>query len=339
MKIQRLHSYLVHPAKALAEKPEVRGTVVQSNSSLFPMLQRLFDGAARECRHAIAFVPDTPGVQKNECLEDIANYSKQKTLAAGRKVAERLQRVTTLRSGMGLLFLITGQEGGTQKTVVSRFPAEQGVLAEEKGNSLTVEFLEKVFMKSATSYKAATFSGATPLHDYWKGHAVDKQINNAESAISEYWIRDFLCADFLTPGELGTRRFASAMRDAISRTPNVATKIELSAACQLLKSFDRRVMSAKELLNQLGLSPEAQQAVKGNFSKGRLFEEQFRFVATESAKLLAFKTVELDNGGMLSALSDQFDRVFEQQQLKTKNAIRFTTEGVVVAERFRKGRV
>lgn len=339
MKIQRLHSYLVHPAKALTEKPAVRGTAVQPNSSLFPMLQRLFDGADRECRHAIAFVPDTPGVQKNECLEDIARYCQQKTLAAGRKVAERLQKVTTLRSGMGLLFLITGQENGKQKTVVSRFPAEQGVLAEEKGNSLTVEFLEKVFMKSATSYKAATFSGAAPPLDYWKGHAVDKQINNPESTISEYWIRDFLCADFLTPGELGTRRFASAMREAISKTPNVTTKAELSAACLLLNSFDRRVMSAKELLNQLGLSAVAQEAVKAKFSKGRLFDEQFRFVANESAKLLAFKTVELDNGGMLSALSDQFDRVFEQKRIANKNAIRFTTEGVVVAERFRKGKV
>ena len=53
-------------------------------------------------------------------------------------VAERLQSVTTGRSGLGLLFLINGREGGTQKTVVSRFPAEQGVLAEEKGNSLTM---------------------------------------------------------------------------------------------------------------------------------------------------------------------------------------------------------
>jgi putative GTP pyrophosphokinase len=61
---------------------------------------------------------------------------------------------TTHRSGLGLLFLVTGEDDGETKIVVSRFPADSGVLAEEKGKGLTVEFLERIFMKGAKSYKA-----------------------------------------------------------------------------------------------------------------------------------------------------------------------------------------
>ena len=53
-------------------------------------------------------------------------------------------------------------------SVMSRFPADSGILAEQTAKTLNVQFLEKIFMKSATSYKSAVYTGASPS-DFWEG--------------------------------------------------------------------------------------------------------------------------------------------------------------------------
>src|SRR5947199_10257522 len=109
--------------------------------------------------------------------------------------------------------MLNGEKKGETRVVISRFPADSGILAEEKEKGLSVEFLERIFMKSATSYKAAVYSGRSHDKDFWKGKAVDKQINSADSFISDYWIRDFLRSDFLTAGKAGKRPFGIAARE------------------------------------------------------------------------------------------------------------------------------
>jgi hypothetical protein len=57
----------------------------------------------------------------------------------------------------------------------------------------------------------------------------------------------------------------------------------------------------------------------------------------ELAKFIAFKTVELDNGGLLTASTDNFDAVFVRQVVdSSKDRVRFSTEGTVIDQRLRK---
>jgi hypothetical protein len=340
MPIDYAHSFLVHAGKGLIKPPVPRGTAVDKTATtLFAMLEHLFTHAERECRHAVAFQSSEPSKQVNDCLDDILDYALTPSLPSGRKLAQRLQRVTLNQSGLGLLFLLAGTDRGIPRLVISRFPAQEGILAEEGASTLTVTFLEKIFMKSSTSYKAATFAGKSPKTDFWKGRSVDKQLNDPDSTISNYWIRDFLQADFLTPGELGSRRFAQAVRKAISGTKDLALKDELSAACKLIPSFDKKAVSAGDIVRQLGISIGGQDAIKSHFPKERLFEEPFRFVAREANLLLAFKTIELNNGGLMTALADEFDSIFERHRVQHKdNVYRFSTEGTVIDQRFRKSK-
>ena len=148
MEIDSIHSFLVHPGKNLEEPPEISGTVVDKAGRLFDMLKRVFDTAEEECQHDIAFSADEEGKQHNECRTSILNYVKKGDLTHGRHLAKRLQIVTTNRSGLGLLFLMMGKHKGVTKIVVSRFPADSGILAEEKERGLSVEFLERIFMKA-----------------------------------------------------------------------------------------------------------------------------------------------------------------------------------------------
>ena len=162
MELKTIHCFLVHASKREETQPSIGGTAVPKRGRMFDMLKEIFDRAETDCPTDISFMHDSDGNAKNECRDLLLAYVKSHKVDDGRKVALRLQGVTTQKSGMGLLFLMLGQEAGKTRLVLSRFPADQGISAEERKDSLNLEFLEKVFMKSATAYKAAVFSGVRP---------------------------------------------------------------------------------------------------------------------------------------------------------------------------------
>jgi hypothetical protein len=338
MEIASIHSFLVHPGKHDENPHDINGASVPMSGLLFDMLKRVFDKAEEECQHNIAFLPGDDGKQINECRDGLLAYIKSCDLTHGREIAKRLQSVTTHRSRLGLLFLMTGQNKGETKIVLSRFPADSGILAEEKEKGLTVEFLERIFMKSATSYKAAVYSGRSVAKDFWRGQAVDKQINSSESYISDYWIKDFLRSDFLTPGEAGTRRLAIAVRDAMNRSTDTHVKEDIAALHHLMAGMPKRVVNAKGILDQFHVSPATQEEIKKHFPRAKLFDENFQFVPTEFLKHVSLQTVELDNGGLLTAATERFNDIFKRESVDASDDIvRFSTQGKIVDQRFRKG--
>jgi hypothetical protein len=120
------------------------------------MLAELFERAPVECDIDIVFRPDEQGRQRNGSRNLLEAYLRSPSVPAGRSVAEALQRVTTHRSGLGLLFLLAGTDDRRRHVlVISRFPADEGVVAQEDAARLDVEFVERVFMKNAKAYKSA----------------------------------------------------------------------------------------------------------------------------------------------------------------------------------------
>jgi transposase len=160
----------------------------------------------------------TNGMQQNACRDLICAHIDNTTLPNGRVIAERLQVNTDRRAGLGLLFLITGKEGREYKIVISRFPTDSAILVEENPKSLDVEFLERVFMKNKTSYKAVLYRHSSLRAGFWEGKAIDKQTNpTGESA--DYWIADFLLSDFsVTPkqGTVSRQRFETPQKTRTS---------------------------------------------------------------------------------------------------------------------------
>jgi hypothetical protein len=177
--VSHIHAYLVYPGKGVTEPRRFSGTKVQLAGTLFNLLNDVYTKSDRECDTDISFNQSADGRQDNPCRSLITSYLARSTIASGKGIAQRLESVTTHRSGLGLLFLISGNEGLEHKIVISRFPADSAILAEEKRQTLTVEFLERVFMKSATAYKAAAYHHASLQDGFWKGKAVDRSRSTA----------------------------------------------------------------------------------------------------------------------------------------------------------------
>lgn len=338
MALERVHSFLVHAGKGLDAPPEIGGTEVPRKGRLGDMLAATFDRAPRECEIDIVFQKDASGKQHNACRDDLVRYAAKSTIANGRKVAHRLQAVTTHRPGLGLLFLMVGTEGSAKRLVLSRFPADQGIIAEEHQAQLSVEFIERVFMKSATAYKSALYQSASLDGGFWDGRVVDRQISGPRE-VSDYWIRQFLQSDLRTTGAAGTKRIAVALATATRSATTLNVKSELIAAAELLRGRDQQVATGRQLVESLGLSDESISALEQQLPRPDLMDEAFQFDRQEFEKHVVYRWVELDNGGMVAAEDQSFDKVFDEQVVDPEaGVVRFATQGRVVDERLRKSK-
>jgi hypothetical protein len=337
--VESINTYLVHAGKASDEPPRIGGTTVELEGKLFQMLEEIYSRSNKECDIEICFNHRSDGTPQNPCRDLIADYLGDPTVPRGRLIAERLEKVTTHRSGLGLLFLITGKEGLDHKVVISRFPTDTAILAEEDKRALSVEFLERVFMKRATAYKAAAYQDSSLKHGLWLGRAIDKQLNGQATQLSNYWIAEFLDSDFRTTAAAGTRRLAIALRNAAKKTSDVTVKTEIAAAVTLSGRFKGRRLSIREFNEHSGLSKAAKEAIAREVKSQRLIEEKFQFEPTEFSNQVAYSSVELDSGGTLTAETFEFDKVFHRELIDAKkDKVRFSTEGKVISEKLGKSR-
>jgi hypothetical protein len=336
MKPSKILSYLVPPGKGQEEPEEVSGAIVPLSGNLFTMLSGVFEKSDAECKVPIRFI--TGGTQQNDVRNEICGLLNSPTLAKGRKLAGRLRDVSTGRSGLGLLFFLIGQDGPTHKIVISRFPADQGVLAERKKGSLQVAFVEQIFMKSAKTYKAALYKAKSIDSAFWDGHVVDRQIAASQDQVAHYWIREFLQSDFMTTSKAGSKRLATALKEASKAADTLQTKQEIMAAMALTRNFYGKTVSIRDLSTRLNLSAPARKAIEGQFDNDALLTDTFVLDSEEFQRHAAFAMVELDQGAMLTAPADRFDKCFTREQVAgsgDEQRFRFTTEGHIIDERLK----
>jgi hypothetical protein len=326
----------VHPRKGSAAASQANGTTVTLNGRLFDLINNIYVKSDQECDIGITFAPAPDGKQQNDCRDLIRDYLRNPTLSSGRAIADRLEQHTDRRSGLGLLFLIAGKEGSNHKLVISRFPTDTAIYVDENARALTVEFLERVFMKNRASYKAVAYRDGSLQAGFWTGSAIDKQLNSPAGELSNYWIVDFLASEFTVTPAAGTRRLAIALRDAV-KNADLDIKQEIIAAATLATGLAGQRLNINDFGDRFRLSEGAKAAIADRLKTPRMGQERFEFDLTEFRSFVAFKSVELSNGGTLTAPSSNFDDVFRKEFVdEEQRQVRFTTEGRVVNEKLKR---
>jgi hypothetical protein len=163
---------------------------------------------------------------------------------------------------------------------------------------------------------------------------VDKQIN--ESALSNYWVKDFLQSEFRTTAKAGSRRLAQAVRASYADADG-EIKQELLSMCNLAKTLNGKQTSAAKILKQLALSDAATALVKKHIGPQHLFSDGFSFQYAEFEEQTGYRQVVLDNGAGMSAIAPAFTKVFEQID-QDDGKIEFRTTGKVMNDQVRKTR-
>ena len=333
MKILRIFSSLVPPGKhGDLDAPEpIRGTEVALQGNLFRMLADVYVKSDEECNIPIRFLMTEDGTQQNEVRTALVELIQHPSLDGANMLGARLRDVTNVKSGMGLLFFVLGSPEDN-KVVISRFPADQGILAEAHETTLDVEFVERIFMKNQATYKAAVYRGKSFKSDFWDGMVVDHQALIGHSA--SYWIRDFLRSDFKTTAQAGSMRLAIALREASKAAPSLATKRQIISAMTLAPGLENRTVVPRELFDRFGFSDETKETVSAKFPNKATLDAAFALDTEEFRRHAKFRSVELDTGAILTAPAERFDEAFERKTLNHEDGlVRFTATGHVMDEK------
>lgn len=339
MKITKILSFLSYPSKHQDEQPEIGGSIIAKNGRLFEMLKEIFEKSHTECNIPICFTHSEDGKQSNEFRDLLIEIIKNPNVATGRKFAERLQNVTTGKSGMGLLFIILAQDDTSDtKIMFSRFPADQGIMAEQSSKTLKVAFIEQVFLKNAHAYKAVVYQGMAIDGDLWTGHAVDRQTNHGAKEIANYWIKDFLVSDFAVTSKAGTKRLAVALKNAVMETSNLEEKHEITSSAVLAKNLDGKNLSINDFVEQLHLSDSSKELVFKQLKNLAIADEKFTFDVKEFRSHISYRSLEIDNGAIISAPMETFDDCFQETKLEESGQVEFKTIGKVKNEKLKKTR-
>lgn len=330
MTIESAFTYMVHPGRSDPDAGKINGAAVPLEGKLFGLLSEVYDKADRECDIDIGF-RSTSGKKENASRDLITAFALSPTVETGRAIAHRLASVTTHRSGLGLLFLILGKDGDAHKLLISRFPADSAILAEENYSTLSVKFLERVFMKSAKSYKAALYRHVSIDSGFWLGSAVDKQVTSPSVLASDYWVSDFLSSDFKTTSAQGTKRLATALRSAVRLVNDPDVKHELVSVSTLAKNLGGQVLSISDIKTKFSLSDAAYSAIKSALKNPETVDEKFKFDFSEFSNQIAYRSVSLDNGVTISAPTQTFAKSVREER-GAGSERRFSTEGKIVDE-------
>ncbi|WP_440957779.1 hypothetical protein ACFELO_10820 [Oceanicaulis sp. LC35] len=336
MTIKSIHSYLVPAYKGKEGEPIINGASVPLSGKLYELLRGIYERVNKDCKIDISFNISDDGTQFNAIRELLISHLSESSELSGNMIAKKLAISTTNRSGLGLLFLIVGEEADRERILVSRFPADHGILAEQVGARLDLSFIEKVFMKNSNAFKTAFYEDSSRDRGFWKGRAIDKQINSKDTDISEYWIHEFLESDFMTTSAEGSRRLGLAMRKVMQNSDDMDVKKEISAAVTLSGGYSGRTLSVEDYCEQMGFSDKTKEAIQKEIKNTKVMAESFKFDSVEFGRQVQFKSMELNTGAILSAPADSFDTIFEREMLGSDGKFRFATVGHVVDERFRK---
>lgn len=330
MALETLYSFLTYPKRE--EAPTGVG-IPLDDTKLCLMLRGIFDNADKDCNVPIMFTSEG-AKQENVVMNEVETLLEAPSIDLAKPLATRLQGVTTGSSGMGLIFFCVGKNiEGKPQVVISRFPADEGIVAEKGENALSVQFVDQVFLKNAHAYKAVTYTWSGVKNDLWKGHAVDKQINHGSKSIADYWIVDFLQSDFATSPALGTKRLANALKNALKCTADPIIKAEIASATHLAGNLPKKALSIAGFCDEFHFSENTKKSVLESVDPARLVQEKFKFDSKEFSKIIAFKQVELDSGAVVSAPADKFLKCFVVSEVGDKKT--YIATGKIVDQRLK----
>lgn len=321
MPIEKIYTVLVPPLRNQPSQ-DLPGSEIKLKGELFELLNKAFQAAAKECSIQVQFRSDN---QTNQMRTLLQNLLLRPSLDETKALFTNLATISTHVFGLALCFALLGHEGRTHSIYIARFPATEAIRT-QLGKSLKVEIVKDIYMKSHRNYKAALFQDTSVRNGFWQGGVVDKQINNFQKEIANYWIFGFLQSDFLISGKSGSYMFAKAVGSLINKEKDPSKKDQLVALATLSSNFDTKTISLGGLCDRCNLSVELKEQLKAGLDNPQAYESEFVFDKQEFAKTVAFRSEYLDNGAILTASTEKFEECFQREHVDGSR-FRYSTEG------------
>ena len=332
--IEKAFCYFSPVGKGIEPFPieSIRHFEIENDEPIFSKLQEITDKSERLCEITIKFV-STGVKQENETRDMFITLLREKKLDNGLPIIEWLSKNTDKSSKCGLVFIVIGKNGEKDFVLIARYPSEEGIVLQQDDK---VEIIQDVFLKNSHRYKLAYFEDASLQNGFWKGIAIDKQLNEAASSklISDYWIKNFLRCELELTEIQGNKILGKALRKILnddSTTPD--DKEEINEIASAIRLNNGKSESISKFLDGKSISEKNKEKILNALPTRAVAEQVFTFNSEIFKGEYALKAMYLDNGAIVMAPTDSFDDVFSTEILnKATKEVTISTNGIVKKE-------
>ncbi len=126
------------------------------------------------------------------------------------------------------------------------------------------------------------------------------------------------------------------MRNAVQNSEDINIKSEISSIAQLVNSLPNQSISISSILSRFNLSDHTKEAIYNELPNHNCAKEKFVFSSSEFERHIHYRSIELDNGGIVVADAQQFSNVFEITENINDGVVAISTKGKIIDEKLRK---
>lgn len=339
MELSNVFCYFSPVAKGSTEdiSDKIKHTIIGESHDVYLKMLQLIASVKKECDLNIIFT-STGENQNNETRNMIINIIREKTVSSGIPLVAWLSKNTDNKSKSGLVFILLGKNNNSDFFILARFPAEEGIVINDKRNGIKVQVLDEVFLKNSHRYKMAYFEGISLKGDFWKGLAVDKQIN--ESAIgvrevSEYWIKDFLKCDLEMTSKRGSILVAKSLRSILGSKIEDTDKEKIIEAAISVKTLNGKKTTIRKMIDDLGIEKNIANKIIDQLPNREVADKVFHFDVSYFTGIFNLRVKYLNTGAVIMAPNEEFDNIFNQNYVAESGMTRYITEGFTTNEAVR----
>lgn len=116
-------------------------------------------------------------------------------------------------------------------------------------------------------------------------------------------------------------------------------KEELIAASRLARGLGGQSISIIGFAERFNLSKEARGALISELKNPEIANEVFQLDVAEFGNFVAYRSVELDNGALMTAKASEFEKIFDKKyEDGSKKNVVYTTKGKVIDDKLKSQR-
>jgi hypothetical protein len=315
-------------------REQIKCTEIKESHDVYIKLLQLLENVKKECDLNIIFTSD--GEKQNNSTRDmLLSIIETEEIDDGIPLVEWLSLNTDNKSKSGLVFIIIGSDNKDTFILIARFPAEEGMVINDSQKRIKVKVIDEVFLKNSHRYKMAFFEGESKKGDFWKGLAVDRQINDTAAAIreaSEYWIKNFLKCTLEMTSKRGSIMVAKSFRQILNSNLEDIDKQRIIEAAIGAKTLNGKKTSISKLITDLGIEDRIGKKIIERLPTRAAAEQVFHFDIQYFTGIFNLRVKYLNTGAVIIAPNDEFEDLFQPEKVAENGLTRYTTEGITTNE-------
>lgn len=250
--LQRGYASIIYPSKGASEPEPPRTYALKTDASFRQALSEAISIAGRRPMSSIVLnMDDNRAHPVRDAMIKLAFGQTRTPLPAMVELASRLAMSTDKRTRPALFVVTIDEDDEARRVSMYVFPEESTYALRSSAQEPTEAILEHLnsFVLESRLRKVARFAGKNIKSHFINGEIVDLQIGSGPRSVADYWVTDFLDAEFAINDYKGTSLAAAALKIAFQKADSRGKQKIMEAAIALMAD-SRRAWSLRKIADE-----------------------------------------------------------------------------------------